>query len=216
MVTNREIFNEIAESWYGFRHWSRFKTELKQVAERWGGGRLLNIGCAHGPDFLPFTDKFELWGIDFSREMVRLAHKYAGKFHFMPNLAVADALHLPFPDNTFDRAIAIATYHQLEGAVQREEAFRELRRVMKPGSEVFITVWNRWQPRFWFKRKDTSIAWRTKGKTFSRYYYLFSYNEIAKMLTRAGFRIIDSYPEKSYRCPVKQFSRNICILASVD
>lgn len=216
MVTNREIFDEIAESWYRFRHWSRFTIELKEVAERWQGGRLLNIGCAHGPDFLPFTDNFELWGIDFSREMVKLAQKYAVKFKFTPGLAVADALHLPFADGTFDHAIAVATYHHIEGSAQRLEAFRELRRVLKPGSEVFITVWNKWQPRFLFKGKNAYVTWRTKEETYSRYYYLFSYRELVSMLTRAGFKIIDSYPERSYRCPVKMFSRNICILASVD
>ena len=148
--------------------------------------------------------------------MVKLAHKYAGKFKFVPNLAVADAVHLPFADGSFDWAIAVATYHHIEGAGQRLEAFRELRRVLKPGSEIFITVWNRWQPRFWLKGKDTHIAWRTREETFYRYYYLFTYNEVVKMLTQAGFNILESYPERSYRCPVKIFSRNICILASVD
>jgi tRNA (uracil-5-)-methyltransferase TRM9 len=215
MVTNREIFDEIAESWYRFRHWSRFTSELKEIAERWQGGRLLNVGCAHGPDFLPFKESFDLWGIDFSREMVRLAYKYARKFELVTNLAVADAVHLPFADSTFDWAIAVATYHHIQDAGQKQEAFRELRRVLKPGSEVFITVWNRWQPRFWLKGKHAYIAWRTRDETFFRYYYLFSYGEIVNMLTQAGFKVLDSYPERSYRCSVKMFSRNICILASI-
>jgi ubiquinone/menaquinone biosynthesis C-methylase UbiE len=216
MATNREIFDEIAESWYRFRHRSRFSIELKEIAERWRGGRLINVGCAHGPDFVPFKDEFELWGIDFSVEMVKLARKYAGKFNFTANLAVADAAWLPFADNTFDHAIALATYHHLYGAEQRARAFRELKRVLKPGSELFLTVWNRSQPRFWLKGRNAYMAWRTKKQTFSRYYYLYSYAEIEKILRDVGFRILKSYPERSYRFPVKLFSRNICILAVVN
>ena len=119
MPTNKEVFDKIAESWYRFRHWSRFTTELKEMASRWHRGKLLNIGCAHGPDFLPFKDNFELWGIDFSAQMVKLAQKYAIKFDFKVNLMVADATYLPYPDNTFDQAIAVATYHHIQGDRQR-------------------------------------------------------------------------------------------------
>jgi len=212
MTTNKEIFDEIAESWYGFRHWSRFNRELEEMVLRWHKGKLLNIGCAHGPDFLPFKGDFELCGIDFSTQMVKLAQKYATKFDFKVNLAVADALQLPYADSTFDWAIAVATYHHIRGDKQRQEALQELRRVMKPGGEAFITVWNRWQPGFWLKGKEAEIAWKSKDKVLYRYYYLFSYPELHKLLTRAGFQVLNTFPEKSYHFPVKFFSRNICVL----
>ena len=77
MATNREVFDEIAPGWYNFRHWSIFRNELESLAARWREGRLLNLGCAHGPDFLPFRDGFELYGVDFSLGMLELARKYA-------------------------------------------------------------------------------------------------------------------------------------------
>ena len=212
MSTNREVFDQIAESWYRLRHWSRFTTELEEMAHRWHQGKLLNVGCAHGPDFLPFKDNFELWGVDFSAQMVKLAQKYAAKFDLKANLTVADALSLPYPDNTFDWAIAVATYHHLQGNEQRQKAFQELRRVLKPEGEVFITVWNRWQPGFWLKGKETNIAWKSKGKILYRYYYLFSYSDLNKLLPKTGFQVIRMFPEKSYRFPIKFFSRNICAL----
>ena len=110
MPTNKEVFDEIAESWYRFRHWSRFTTELSEMAFRWHEGKLLNVGCAHGPDFLPFKDNFELWGVDFSTQMVRLAQKYAAKLKFNTHLAVADALSLPYPNNTGFFNITIPFY----------------------------------------------------------------------------------------------------------
>lgn len=212
MTTNREVFDEIAQSWYGFRHWSRFTRELQEMALRWHEGKLLNVGCAHGPDFLPFKGNFELWGADFSTQMVKMAQKYAAKFDFKVNLTVADILSLPYADAVFDSAIAVATYHHIRGDEQRQEAFQELRRVLKPGGEAFITVWNRWQPRFWLKGKEVNVAWKSRDKTLHRFYYLFSYPEFHKLLTKAGFEVLNIFPEKSHRFPTKLFSRNICAL----
>jgi ubiquinone/menaquinone biosynthesis C-methylase UbiE len=212
MTTNREVFDEIAESWYRLRHWSRFTKELEEMASRWHTGKLLNVGCAHGPDFLPFKDNFELWGVDFSTQMVKLARKYANKFKFEVKLAVSDATSLPYPDNTFNWAIAVATYHHIQGDKRRQKAFQELRRVLKPGGEAFVTVWNRWQPGFCLKGKEVNVPWKSRGKILYRYYYLFSYPELRKLLTEAGFKVISMFPEKSYRFPLKFFSRNICAL----
>jgi tRNA (uracil-5-)-methyltransferase TRM9 len=212
MSTNKEVYDEIAESWYRFRHRSRFTTELEKMATRWHRGKLLNVGCAHGPDFLPFKNNFELWGADFSAQMLKLAQKYAAKFDLKALLTSADATSLPYHDNAFDCAIAIAVYHNLEGDKQRQKAFQELRRVMKPGGEAFITVWNKWQPRFWLKGKEVNIPWKSRRKTYYRYYYLYSYPELCSLLTRTGFEIVSIFPERSYRSPLKFFSRNICAL----
>ena len=213
MSTNREVFDEIAESWYRLRHWSRFTKELEEMAGRWHRGKLLNVGCAHGPDFLPFKDNFELWGVDFSTQMVKLARRYATKFKFEVKLSVADAASLPYPDNTFDWAIAVATYHHIQGDKQRQESLQELRRVLKPGGEAFVTVWNRWQLSFWLKDKEVNMPWKSRGKILYRYYHLFSYPELRSLLNQVGFAIISIFPEKSYRFPIKSFSRNICALA---
>ncbi len=212
MATNRDIFNQIAPGWYNFRHWSIFRSELETLAERWQKGSLLNIGCAHGPDFLPFQQKFDLYGVDFSPEMLNFARKYSGKFNFAVNLSLADASRLPFPDETFDWAISVATYHHVKGEEARQSALGELRRVLKPGGEAFITVWNRWQRRFWFKPKEVAVPWRQKGETLYRYYYLFSYGELERLARKAGLEILKSFPENAYRFPLKFFSRNICLL----
>ena len=208
----REAFNQIAPGWYNFRHWSIFRSELEMLTHRWQKGRLLNIGCAHGPDFLPFRQGFDLYGVDFSIEMLRLARKYSQKFNFTVSLSLADANCLPYPDETFDWAISVATYHHIKGEDEKRAALNELRRVLKPGGEAFITVWNRWQPRFWFKRKEVAVPWRTKGKTLYRYYYLFSYPELERLAKKAGFQVLKSFPESAYRYPIKLFSRNICLL----
>ena len=213
MTTNREVFDQIAESWYRVRHWPLLKEELEEVAARWQIGKLLNVGCAHGPDFLSFSQGFELWGVDSSPAMLKQALRYSAKYNLYVNLIAADALFLPFPNNTFDRAISVATYHHIKGREERGKAFVELKRVLKPQGEAFLTVWNYGQPRFWLKSKEQQVPWRLKEETVYRYYYFFSYGELRKLLTKAGWEIIAMSPEKSYRLPiVRNFSRNICVL----
>ena len=208
----KDVFNQIAPSWYNFRHRSLFRSELAALAQSWQEGRLLNIGCAHGPDFLPFAESFELYGLDFSTEMLSLARRYAQKFNLTVNLSLADVSYLPYLDETFDWVISVATYHHIRYPAERQRAFNELWRVLRPGGEAFITVWNRWQSRFWLKGKEVAVPWRTGDRTLYRYYYLFSYRGLQQLARTAGFEILKSFPESSYRYPMKLFSRNICLL----
>lgn len=221
MATLREVYDKIAPARYSLHHWTRFRSELEEMVGRWQAGRLLNLGCGHGADFLPFKDGFDLWGADFSSVMLELCRKYALKFDFAANLVQADVSRLPFADESFDRAICVATYHHLESREARERAFAELRRVLRPGGEAFITVWNRWQPWWgggrgvnthWFRGKEGRVPWESKEGTLHRYYYFFSYPELEKLARGAGFRVLRSFPESSYRFPVKFFSRNICLV----
>ena len=212
MPTIRDTFDRIAPGWYNYRHRTRFQSELGELAQRWGTGKLLNIGCAHGPDFVPFREGFKLHGIDISRKMLEMAQKYAAKFEFSVSLAEADAGYLPYADGSFDRAIAVATYHHIKGEDERLRALKELHRVLTPDGEAFLTVWNRWQPRFWLKRRNIQVPWRTGEDTLYRYYYLFSYGEIKKLVKKVGFKVLASNPEKAYHFPMKYFSRNICLL----
>ena len=207
----RDVFNQIAPGWYNYRHWTIFRKELEALAKEWGEGKLLNLGCGHGADFLPFAKTCELYGIDFSDEMIRLARKYAAKFDFPVNLAVADICSLPYNNEAFDDIIAVATYHHLKRE-QQLTAFAELKRVLKPGGSAFITVWNRWQPRFWLKRKEIRVPWRTQHETLYRYYYLFTFGELKRLAGQAGFEVITLFSESGYRFPVKLFSHNICLL----
>lgn len=212
MSTNKEVFGQIAESWYRVRHWPLLPEELKELTQRWKQGRLLNIGCAHGPDFLPFRQDFKLYGLDSAYQMLEQAIKYSHKFNFHASLATADARYLPFKDNSFDWVIAIASYHHIKGDKERNNAFSELKRVLKPGGEAFLTVWNRRQPRFWLKSQEQLVPWRKKDQILYRYYHLYSYRELRNILIKTDFEIINIKPELSYHFPIPFFSHNICTL----
>jgi ubiquinone/menaquinone biosynthesis C-methylase UbiE len=148
--------------------------------------------------------------------MIGLASKYSDKYKFAASLLVADAGRLPFQDKSFDYIISVAAHHHILDKQGRLQAFRELRRVLKPGGEVFLTVWNRWQKDFIGKGEQVIVPWKIKNQKLMRHYYLFTYQEMAKLLKTAGFTVIRTYSESNYRFPLKYFSRNICALATPD
>lgn len=213
MTTNREAFDDIAASWYNVRHWPLLRAELTEMAETWHSGRVINLGCGHGADFLPLRDKFELYGVDFSRQMLMQCRKYAEKHQLVARTVQGDLVALPFGDSTFDYAIAIASYHHIEGHAARQQAFAELHRVLRPGAELYLSVWNHLQPGFWFRPKDRHIPFRVGEKTLSRYYHMYNRRELKGLLKRAGFTVEWMGGEKQFRGPISWFSRNICVRA---
>ena len=205
-------FDSIAPAWYNFRHYTIFKAELEALASRWQKGTLLNLGCGHGADFLPFKEGFEMVGVDYSAGMLKLAGKFSKKHGFSARLVQADMRSLPFASDSFDFAVSVASLHHLKGHEEQVKALSELKRVLKPGSEVFVTVWNRCQPRFWAKPKEVLVPFKTGGEIVERYYYLFTFGEVERLARQAGFEVLKSFPESRYRFPVRSFSRNICLL----
>ena len=99
---------------------------------------------------------------------------------------VSDITKLPFPDNYFDYAIAVAIFHCIPKK-EHKKTVKELYRVLKPGAEAEIAVWNKNSKRFKNAPKEKYIGWRDKGK---RYYYLFDEKEIYDLFKKIGFKII--------------------------
>lgn len=214
-VNKTPDFDPIAAGWYNFRHYTIFKDELDRLSMRWGEGKLLNAGCGHGADFLPFKEAFQLYGIDISLEMLKQAERYFKKHNFHAELKQADIRLIPYQDDDFDNAIAVASLHHIKDYREQLKAVLELKRVVKPGGEIFITVWNALQPRFWLTRRDTFIPWKNGDQTVYRYYHLFTYREIEKLVLSAGLKIVSINPESKYKGCLKHLSRNICLLLRV-
>jgi ubiquinone/menaquinone biosynthesis C-methylase UbiE len=111
------------------------------------GERVLDIGC--GPGFLTLEMATEVggagWvsGVDLS-EAVLAAARLRGADH--PGAAwvgfhQGDAVDLPFPDNSFDAAVATQVY---EYVADIPRALSELARVLRPGGRAVIvdTDWD--------------------------------------------------------------------------
>lgn len=153
-----------------------------------------------------------MYGIDLSSEMLKFAQKYAAKHEFPVELTHNDMRSLPFSNGYFDHIICVASLHHIKGFQEQLNALKELKRVLRPEGEVFVTVWNARQPKFWFTRRDTCVPWRSGSTIINRFYHLFTYGELIKLAEKAGFEILMVHPESTYKGRFKYFSRNICLL----
>ena len=100
------------------------------------GRRILDAGCGSGPLFAALRDRGAIvTGFDKSAAMVELARRRLGDD---ADLQVADlGSPLPFPDGRFDDVIASLVLHYLE---DWGPALAELRRVLKPGGRLLVSV----------------------------------------------------------------------------
>ena len=98
------------------------------------GSRLLEIGCGNGKNLM-YRDDINSTGVDFVPNFVEMC-KERGL-----NVLQANALELPFEDNTFDTVISIAVFHHLSTEERRREALIEMNRVLKPGGKGFVMCW---------------------------------------------------------------------------
>jgi ubiquinone/menaquinone biosynthesis C-methylase UbiE len=101
---------------------------------------ILDFGCGAG-DLAFEAEKLisgqgTIFGIDPSEEMVKVARQKAAKRNSKVIFKVEAVENLSFPDETFDVVISSFVLHHLPDDLQIN-AFKELKRVLKPGGLFF-------------------------------------------------------------------------------
>jgi SAM-dependent methyltransferase/uncharacterized membrane protein YbhN (UPF0104 family) len=105
----------------------------------------LDVGCGLGWYTARMTERgWPTIGLDLSLEQARRARRRT------PTVAAADALALPFADETFDFAYCINALRHLPGREAQRRAFQEIARVLKPGGWLFLHEINVRNPLFRF------------------------------------------------------------------
>ena len=98
-----------------------------------GSGRVLDVGCGNGNLFKLLPDgKYELHGIDFSKNMIDEAKRTCKT---QATFAVADAESLPFDDNSFDIIVCNASFHHYTNP---DAVLKEMHRVLKVNGKLLI------------------------------------------------------------------------------
>ncbi len=112
----------------------RWRREVVREAHLPPGGRLLDAASGTGDiafEAMRRTRGILAVGTDFSLEMMRVGRRLPGGESVL--WCASDALELPFPDGTFD---AVTSGYLLRNVSDPEKAFREQRRVVRPGGRV--------------------------------------------------------------------------------
>ncbi len=181
-MNQQKVWENIAPEWYEFKT-TPAKHTLEFLKDK--TGNILDLGSGSGRHLQKIKNG-KMYLTDFSKEMIKLAKRKKKKEKIDAEFNVASLDELPFKNNFFDYAIAIASIHCLNPNTQKK-AIKELFRVLKPKAQAEVTVWNKNSKPFKNSSKEKYIAWRDKGK---RYYYLFEEKEIHDLFKKAGFKII--------------------------
>jgi ubiquinone/menaquinone biosynthesis C-methylase UbiE len=108
---------------------------------------VLDVGCGQGIDVVRYARAgARVRGIDLTPRHVELARMHVAALALDAELVVADAETLPFEDHSFDRVSSNGVLHHTPDI---DAALREIRRVLRPGGEARVLVYNRWSFHYW-------------------------------------------------------------------
>ena len=206
-----QIFNNIQDYYTAPRHrlqtpTSRFVDEVIGLAE---GDRLLDIGCSAGRYLLQFADSnAELIGLDLSAYALQVASEawQATQSCAPPTFIAGTALELPLASASCSHV----TSYVVLGYVPIRKALAEIKRVLRPGGRLVVTVegagflrecWDRSPTfgrqrlgllRWWLGSRlmELGIDWQGRG-AFGRLtsLTLYSSSHIRSLLAEAGFEV---------------------------
>ncbi|MGN6177471.1 MAG: class I SAM-dependent methyltransferase [Streptosporangiaceae bacterium] len=160
-----------------------------------GGRLILDAGFGYGPLFAALRDRGAIvTGFDKSGGMLELARRRLGDD---ADLQVAElGSPLPFPDDTFDDVTASLVLHYLE---DWGPALAELRRVLKPGGRLIVSVDHPFVTNLahreagrepdYFATYNWVDEWTVGGQTALFSFWARPLHTMTDAFTAAGFRI---------------------------
>ena len=157
----KEFFDGTRDTGYGgFGYHSRFWQPVIPTFQQHFGlssaSKILDVGCAKGfmlHDFMQLIPGISVNGIDVSEYAIE--HAIA---EVKPFVSVANAIELPFEDNSFDAVISITTLHNLEQD-ELAIALKEVERVSKGKSFITLDAYHD------DAEKERMEAWNLTAKT---------------------------------------------------
>lgn len=137
---------DLQASWGITKHFggTQVTDQLVALCQITPQSHVLDVGCGTGmtPRYLAETVGCHVVGIDLSDRMIAWSKQRVQRAHLdsYVSLSVANALHLPYADQTFDAVICESV---TAFVASKSWALREYMRVVRPGGYVGLTegVW---------------------------------------------------------------------------
>jgi ubiquinone/menaquinone biosynthesis C-methylase UbiE len=108
---------------------------------------VLDVGCGQGIDLAQYARAgARATGIDLTPRHVELAQSHVEALGMSAEIVVGDAEHLPFADGTFDRVSSNGVLHHTPDIAA---ALSQIHRVLRPGGEARVLVYNRRSFHYW-------------------------------------------------------------------
>jgi SAM-dependent methyltransferase len=156
------------------------------------GRRILDVGSGAGPLLESLRDRGAMvTGVEPSAKMLELARKRLGDGAALYQAALGGD-PLPFPDRSFDDAIACLVLHYLE---DWKTPLAELRRVLVPGGRLIVAVDHPFVHKllnpdaYYFAVAKRSEEWTLGGHSIPMQFWHRPLHAMTAAFTEAGFRI---------------------------
>lgn len=124
-------------------HWLKPCIEIPYLAEKWqaqGFKEFLDLGCGLGRHSVYMAKHgFSVSSVDLSEYGVEHLRQWADRESLKINAAVSNMLSLPFEDNSFDCIMAYNVIYHTD-TKGFSAAVEEIKRVLKSGGELFLTL----------------------------------------------------------------------------
>ncbi len=137
MEFGEEYFRRVYGDYYKKNPTYKFKAILKEIKKYKTGGKLLDIGCAHGKFIEVISNyqdnKFSLFGIDISKYSIKIAEK------IVPNakLKVRSVEKTGFKNKEFD---VVTLLDVIEHVHKLDKSLKEVKRLLKDDGIVVMII----------------------------------------------------------------------------
>ena len=190
------VYDEIATEFSKTRYnvWPSVKTFLDNIACDNTETSVIEVGCGNGKNLLYLKKRNfsgRLTGCDFAEKFVEMVNLLGIE------CVKANAVLLPFQNETFDYTLSVAVIHHLSTEDRRVTAIGELIRITKKNGLIFIQVWAFEQhsgSKREFVTQDTMVSWKNDHQ---RYYHIFVKDEL-ETLIETKFNGIVSIEDRKY------------------
>ena len=178
----KDVYENIAEQFRVTRvyTWSWIKSFVNTLPDN---TIIYDIGCGNGRNMI--FNNHTMIGIDNCKKFVNMCLN-DNKLAIQANMT-----NINLPNNSADAIICIASFHHLSNIENRVKALNEMKRLIKPGQKILLSVWSFNQP------KKTRILFNSYGNQlvswnhkYKRFYYIFTVEEIKILFTNCGLKIL--------------------------